>query len=215
MKKTGDYIAIIDYQVSNLYSVKHACDAIGIESVITSDPEVLLGAKAAILPGVGAFGDAMKNLEKFRLIHPIKNFIASKRKFMGVCLGMQLLFEESSEFGTHKGLQIIKGDVVKFPSVNSKKQSVKIPQIGWNTIYPSRERDWKQTPFFGMKKYTYMYFVHSFYVRPKEKKVILSNTTYEGVAYCSAILEKNVFAVQFHPEKSGKAGLEIYKKWVF
>lgn len=205
MKNTSPYVAIIDYQMSNLYSVQHACEALGIRSVITSDPSELLRAKAAILPGVGAFSDAMNNLRRFGLIAPIRTFIRSGRKFMGVCLGMQLLFTKSHEFGSHKGFGFLDGDVVKFPS-----HQMKVPQIGWNTIYKPSKKEWDSTPFKKIKNNTYMYFVHSYYVRPKKKSSILSLTSYEGVEYCSSVLDKNIFTVQFHPEKSGPGGVRLY-----
>jgi len=205
MKQNSPYVAIIDYQMSNLYSVKHACDAIGLSAILTSKPSELMAARAAILPGVGAFGDAMEILKKLGLITPIKTFIGSGRQFMGVCLGMQLLFTESPEFGLHKGLEIIEGDVIKFAG------EIKVPQIGWNTIYRPQHTVWRGTPLSGVRNHSYMYFVHSYYVKPKNRSVILSYTSYGGIAYCSTLEERNVFAVQFHPEKSGDEGIGMYK----
>lgn len=206
-------IAIIDYQLSNLFSVKHACESIGLSAIITSDKAKLLDSKAAILPGVGAFGDAMKNLKKLDLIETIRKFIETGRPFMGICLGMQLLLSESEEFGHHKGLNIIKGKVKKFTRIKDK--SLKIPQIGWNSIYrPKNHSDiWKGTPFVNIDNNEYMYFVHSYYVVPENKTYVLSQTRYGNIEYCSSILYKNIFATQFHPEKSGKEGIKIYQNW--
>lgn len=202
-------IAIIDYQLSNLFSVKHALDSLGAETVITSDPKVVLKSRAAILPGVGAFGDCMINLKKLNLNSAILDFIQSGRPFMGVCLGLQLLFSKSTEFGVHRGLGVIEGEVDRFPVK-------KVPQIGWNQIYHSPESaaNWEESPLKSLKNQEYMYFIHSYYVTPKDKKIICSNTNYCGFEYCSSIIKDNIFAVQFHPEKSGPKGIEVYHNWL-
>ncbi len=203
-------IAIIDYQLSNLFSVKHAFDYLGVESQITSDKEIIADSDAAIIPGVGAFGDAMKNLEKLDLIGLIKDFISSGKLFMGVCLGMQLLFTQSEEFGIHKGLNIVKGKVKKFTNDNEK---IKVPQIGWNQILKAK-KSWLDSPLKDIKNGEFMYFVHSYFVEPEDKSVVLSETIYENIRYCSSLQSGNVFATQFHPEKSGKDGIKIYKDWL-
>lgn len=203
-------VAIIDYQLSNLFSVKHALDYLKVKSQITSDKTVLASSDAAVLPGVGAFGDAMNNLKQFKLIETINEFIRKGKPFMGVCLGMQLLFSKSEEFGIHQGLDIVKGKVIKFAKESGK---IKVPQIGWNQIFRS-ENSWNNSPLKDIKNGEFMYFVHSYYVVPKDKNVILSETVYEGIEYCSSILKNNVFATQFHPEKSGKEGIKIYKEWL-
>jgi glutamine amidotransferase len=214
MKQTKDYIAIVDYQLSNMFSVKHALDHLGIPSIITSDPKEVVAAKAAVLPGVGAFGDAMANLKKFGLDKALKKIVANQQPLLGVCLGLQLLFTESTEFGRHKGLGFIKGDVVKFPAQNKKKEDVRVPQIGWNTIVQPKKKNWKRTPLKDLENNSFMYFVHSFYVRPKDTSVISSLTTYQGIEYCSSISSDTIFATQFHPEKSGEPGISIYKNWI-
>lgn len=203
-------IAIVDYQLSNLFSVKHALDFLKVDCEITSDKSQVLAADAAILPGVGAFGDAMKNLKRLDLVEPIKKFVQDGKPFMGVCLGMQLLFSESEEFGFHQGLNIIKGKVLKFESRDKK---IKVPQIGWNQIFKS-ENDWRNSPLQNIRNGEFMYFVHSYYVVAKDPNVVLSETMYEGIRYCSSILSGNVFATQFHPEKSGVDGIKIYKDWL-
>ncbi len=205
-------IAIIDYQLSNLFSVKHAFDYLNVDSEITSDKNVISNVDAAILPGVGAFGDAMKNLKNLDLVDLIGDFITSGRPFMGVCLGMQLLFSQSEEFGIHQGLDIIKGKVKKFSS-NSKK--IKVPQIGWNKILQSENgKLWSNSPFRRIQDGEFMYFVHSFYVIPENTDVTLSETVYEDIRYCSACFSDNVFATQFHPEKSAQEGIKIYRDWL-
>lgn len=208
-------VAIIDYQMSNLFSVQHACEFLGLRPQITSDPAAILKADAAILPGVGAFGDAMANLSKLGLTDAIHEFIKTGKPFMGVCLGLQLLFTESDEFGQHQGLNIVQGQVTKFPPKRSDGSLLKVPQIAWNTIHAPAELPgrWSGTPLRSTAEGEYMYFVHSFYVKPDEPKTILTTTSYEGFPYCSAVAKDNVFAAQFHPEKSGPAGIRIYQEW--
>lgn len=203
-------VAIIDYQLSNLFSVKHALDYLGVESEITTNKNYIQNCDGAIIPGVGAFGNAMANLKQSGLIEVILRHIKIGKPFMGVCLGLQLLFSESEEFGSHSGLDIIKGRVVKFKS----EKQIKVPQIGWNKVFKSGNLDlWQKSPLKDTLNGEFMYFVHSYYVVPEEK-VILSQTEYEGINYCSSIISDNVFAVQFHPEKSAKEGIKVYRKWI-
>jgi len=207
-------VAIIDYQLGNLFSVKQACEYLGYNAIITSDKKELLSSDFAILPGVGAFGDAMENLGKLDLIAPMRDFIASGNPFMGVCLGLQLLFTESEEFGKYKGLNFIEGVVKRFPPKSINRDEVlKVPQIDWNQIYESGSVAWEGTPLRTCKNGDYMYFVHSFFVEPSSKELVLSKTQYGGLTYCSSIFQNNVFACQFHPEKSGRYGVEIYRNW--
>lgn len=207
-------VVIVDYQMSNLFSVKHACDFVGLNSIISSDKKDLLSASAIILPGVGAFGDAMDNLKRLDLVNPIKDFIQSGHPFLGICLGMQLLFSESEEFGSHKGIDVIKGSVVRFPKHDKEGKAIKVPQIGWNNIYhPQDHKTWENSYFENVNNKEFMYFVHSYFVKPDKKDSIFSLTTYEEIEYCSALRFKNVFATQFHPEKSGPKGLLIYKNF--
>lgn len=206
-------VAIIDYELGNMFSVKKACDSIGVEAIITTDKREVMRADAAILPGVGAFGDAMNNLGRLDLIEPIKDFIQSKKPFLGICLGLQLLFTESEEFGAHDGLNIIDGIVRKFHRSDKK---IKVPQIGWNHISKNlftSEDQWNASPLHDIDIRHRMYFVHSFYVIPTDGSKSLTMTSYEGVQYCSSILSNNIFATQFHPEKSSEVGLRIYRNW--
>ena len=204
-------VAIIDYKMSNLHSVQAACKKVGLSSIITSDKSQILAAKIAILPGVGSFGEAINHLAETKLDDCIYRFIETKKPFIGICLGMQLLFESSEEFGQHSGLGIIKGTVNKFQfSIN---QSIKypVPQIGWNQI-KKNGTTWDRTLLCNNQNNEFMYFVHSYYVKPDDEKIILSSTTYGVQNYCSAIQFQNIFATQFHPEKSGKAGLKVYER---
>jgi glutamine amidotransferase len=208
-------VVIIDLELGNLFSVTHTCLHIGLEPIVSGKKEDVADADALILPGVGAFGYAMDRLEKLDLIHPIKDFIQTGKPFMGICLGMQLLFSGSEEFGYHKGLDIIKGEIVKFPATDDNGDKIKIPQIGWNQIYQkeNRQDSWQSSPLKGLENQEYMYFVHSYYARPENKSCILSLTNYCNVEYTSSIISGNVFATQFHPEKSAEKGINIYKTW--
>ncbi len=207
-------IAIVDYQLGNLFSVQQACFYLGFEAVITSDASTLLSADYAILPGVGAFADAIHNMHNLDLVEPLRDYIASGRPFMGVCLGLQLLFSESEEFGITKGLNFIEGVVKRFPSHNIEGGRLKIPQIAWNKIQETPNNQWMNTPLRSCKNDTFMYFVHSYYVQPNSDSVILSTTRYGGHNYCSSVIKNNIFACQFHPEKSGMYGLEIYRNFL-
>lgn len=205
-------VAIIDYQLGNLFSVRQALHNIGLEVVISTDPEELQSADAAVLPGVGAFADAMKNLERQGMTDGIRNYISSGRPFMGVCLGLQLLFTESEEFGITKGLGLLPGKVKRFSNLGSGGEQVKVPQIAWNEIYTGNVK-WDNTPLKSLHPNDHMYFVHSYYVEPTDKECILSLTQYHGKEYTSSVFQENIFACQFHPEKSADKGLSIYQNW--
>ncbi|MFA6275884.1 MAG: imidazole glycerol phosphate synthase subunit HisH [Pedobacter sp.] len=204
-------VVIIDYNLGNLFSVKQACDTVGMNAEISTNKRDIDNADALILPGVGAFIEAMHNLEVFDLIDAIKNNVNRGKPIFGVCLGLQLLFSKSEEFGSGEGLNLINGTIKKFPSeVDNKK--IKVPQIAWNKIY-SYEQAWENTALNEISENEFMYFVHSYYVDPAEETCILTKTNYEGLDYCSGILKDNIFATQFHPEKSAQKGISIYKNW--
>jgi glutamine amidotransferase len=211
---TDKKIVIIDYQLGNLFSVRQACLHIGYEAVVTTDPAELAKADYAILPGVGAFADAIDNLNKFGLTSAIKDFVSSGKPFMGICLGLQLLFTESEEFGNNKGLNLIEGKIRKFPAHDMSQRVLKVPQISWNQISETENNAWADSPLRSCKSGDYMYFVHSFYADPVTQESVLSTTEYGGYSYCSAVTKDNIFACQFHPEKSGLPGIEIYRNWI-
>jgi glutamine amidotransferase len=206
-------IIIVDYKLGNLFSVNRALIEIGLNPIISSSPEDIENADALILPGVGAFNNAMINLNELKLTEPIKQFVNSGKPFFGICLGLQLLFTESEEFQNTQGLNIISGKVLKFSNQNTNKERLKVPQIGWNQIIRSSERNWENTPLSGISENENMYFVHSYYVSPVESNVSLSFSEYGGYTYTSSVLKENIFACQFHPEKSSKEGLKIYNNW--
>ena len=190
-------IAIVDYGAGNLKSVKNALDYLDVDSIITDDLKNIKKADRLILPGDGSFGYMIENLEKKDLVNPIKNFIKSGKPFLGICLGLQGLFEESEESPKVKGLSIFKGKVLKF-------RKGKVPQIGWNKIFPKQKNIFKED---------FMYFVNSYYVVPKDNSITATITDYNG-NFVSAIESNNITAMQFHPEKSGKAGIELLKRWL-
>ena len=203
-------VAIIDYKMGNLHSVKAACDKVGLASKISSDPAEINDCIAAILPGVGAFAQAMKNINELKLDNCIHKFVETDKIFFGICLGMQLLFDISNEFGSYNGLGIIKGRSEKFNFSSKNSKIYPIPQIGWNRIF-EKKIFWKDTILNNNKNGDFMYFLHSNYVLPLNKNIILSKTIYGSHEFCSSIKQNNIFATQFHPEKSGMTGLNIYR----
>jgi len=205
-------ILIVDYKLGNLFSVNQALTNIGLNVKITSNSGELEDADAIVLPGVGAFPDAMNNLRDLNLINPIKKFVNTGKPFLGVCLGLQLLFTESEEFGVSKGLGLINGCVKKFNNKNKDGEVRKVPQIAWNQIRKINGNSWENTPLKEINDGEFMYFVHSFFVEPEEP-VGLSQTNYDGQTYISSIQKDNLFACQFHPEKSAIKGLSIYNSW--
>lgn len=204
-------VVIIDYQLGNLFSVKQACDTVGINAEISSNREDILNANALILPGVGAFIEAMNNLKKISLDTAIQNKVNGGTPIFGICLGQQLLFTESEEFGAGKGLDLISGIIKRFPETFEERK-VKVPHIAWNTIFKLNQ-EWDNTALSDLSNNDFMYFIHSYYVKPSDDACILTQTNYDGIEFCSSILKNNIFATQFHPEKSADKGISIYKNW--
>ncbi len=204
-------IAVVDYQLGNLFSVNQALLNTGANVVITSNPEEIRQADALVLPGVGAFGDAMQNLLLLQIVDPIKEAVAAGKPFFGICLGLQLLFETSEEFGAGDGLGLIPGVVKKF-SAGPGEEKLKVPQISWNKIHQANQ-PWSKSPLSALDDGDFVYFVHSYYVVPSDTNIGLTKTRYGQTEYISGIQRGNIFAVQFHPEKSGQKGLSIYSRW--
>jgi len=203
-------IVIIDYGMGNLRSVQKAFEHIGRKAVISSDKRKIGNASLAVLPGVGSFDAAMNNLAKLGLTDTLKSYIESGRPFLGLCLGLQVLFEKSEEGGV-PGLGILKGRVKKFKPVGE----LKIPHMGWNNVKQILEGTYagqKSKIFKAIPDESYYYFVHSYYVEPEEKNIISSVTSY-GKEFASSVFSKNIFATQFHPEKSQKNGLRLLKNY--
>jgi len=202
-------IALVDYGMGNLRSVEKALEKVEFNVLRTSDPSDLDKAKAIVVPGVGAFGDAIHNLEKLDLKDKIIEHIENGKPYFCICLGLEILFEYGYEFGSHEGLGVIKGSVVRFDD----KLNIKIPHMGWNQIW--KKKDSKM--FKDIEDGSYFYFVHSYYVKPDEKDIIATTTDY-GIDFCSSIEKDNIWAVQFHPEKSQTLGLKLlenFRKFVY
>lgn len=214
-------VAIVDYGLGNIFSVRHACEHAGMLPDITSSPEEILSADVVILPGMGAFGDAMQALRQLDLVSPLRDVAESGNILVGVCLGLQLLMSESYEFGRHRGLGIIEGPVVRFEGVLERRgdslRAVKVPQVGWNQIWRPEHRrpvgtnSWSSFPLVDTADGEFMYFVHSYHVKPEDRSVIASTSNYGGIEFCSSVQVGNVFACQFHPERSGEPGLRMYQ----
>ena len=199
-------IAIVDYGMGNLRSVSKAFQSQSIPAVVTRDPELISGASGLVLPGVGAFGDCVRNIENYGLKGPILDFIASGRPFLGICLGLQVLFESSEESPGAKGLGVLKGKVIRFRF--PKEERLKVPHMGWNRI--SIKID---TPILkGVPEGSWFYFVHSYYPAPEDNGIIAITSEY-GIEFTAAAAYENIFACQFHPEKSSAHGLAILKNF--
>lgn len=206
-------VAIVDYGMGNLFSVKHACKRVGLMAFVTSTPTEIESADAVIVPGVGAFGDAMDALRAKGLVEVLKETASSGKPMLGICLGMQLLMEVSYEFGRHEGLGIVRGSVERLGHPRGPRGPLKVPQVGWNQIHPppGTTSPWVGTLLDGVGEGAYMYFVHSFYVRPEDPGVIASVTRYGDFEFCSTLVMGNIFACQYHPERSGPVGLRLYE----
>lgn len=197
-------IAIIDYDAGNLKSVEKAFEYLNEKAVITRDRRDILNADKVVLPGVGAFGDAMNNLRKFNLDSVIHEVVDSRIPFLGICLGLQLLFESSEESPGIEGLGILKGKIVKFKSENN----LKIPHMGWNSLYLQNEGKL----FKGIEDGAYVYFVHSYYLVADDEEIVKATAEY-GTTIHASVEEDNVFACQFHPEKSSATGLKMLQNF--
>lgn len=204
-------IVIIDYSLGNMFSVQQAFAYLGVQAEVTDDVQKIRSADAIVLPGVGAFAEAMDHLNASGLTNEIKNAVTKGKPFLGICLGMQLLFESSEEFGASAGLGLIKGSIKRFAFDD---KSIKIPQMGWNNINQPEPNKWKGTVLDNVKNGEFMYFVHSYYAVPQQKENVLCLTEYGGLSYCSAVIHHNIVATQFHPEKSAAEGLKIYENWI-
>ncbi len=194
-------LAVIDYGAGNLRSVLHALDYLGVESMrLVRSPHELRGADSIILPGVGAFGAGMQQLHRQALVQPIKDMVRMGVPYLGICLGMQFMFDYSDEMGIHEGFGILPGRVTRFPV----KPDLKVPHMGWNQLCPTRP-----SPLIdGIDRDSYAYFVHSYYCVPENPSDVLINVSY-GDDFCAAVQRDNLYGVQFHPEKSQKTGLQI------
>ena len=198
-------IAIIDYDAGNIKSVEKALLALGEEAVLTRDARTILDADGVILPGVGAFGEAMEKLHKYGLVEVIRQCVAQNTPFLGICLGQQLMFESSEECPGVEGLHILDGRIVRIPEA----PGLKIPHIGWNDLkFPNKGRLYE-----GIDEYSYVYFVHSYYLQAADESIVVATTEY-GTTIHASVEKDNVFACQFHPEKSSTVGMKILENFI-
>ena len=206
-------VTVIDYGASNLLNVVRALEHCGAAVDVTDKPDIIARATKLVFPGVGAFGDCMKALHERNLASAITDYIASGRPFLGICVGMQVMFEVGEEFGEHKGLGVIKGRVAQIPAVGADNVPHKIPHIGWSELQPAQ--DWTDTilaPLHNAKNATY--FVHSYRGIPSDSGDCLATVDYDGVSICAAVKRGNAYGCQFHPEKSGETGLDILRRFL-
>lgn len=208
--------AVVDYGLGNLFSVRQACEHAGMDVVITARSDALLASDVVILPGIGAFGDAMATLRRLDLVHVLRDIAVSDKPLIGICLGIQLLMRESHEFGIHQGLGVIEGCVVRLAGTWKGGRGIKVPQVQWNRIFRPEDRGpqddpWAATPLADVADGQFMYFTHSYQVMPADPSVTVSVSRYGDAEFCSALRWRNVFAVQFHPERSGVPGLQVYR----
>lgn len=197
-------IALIDYGIGNLHSVEKALQKVGADVVVSGKPEVILAADKVVLPGVGAFGDGIRTLEAYHLVEPLRELCARGTPLLGICLGMQLLFESSEELGLYKGLGLLPGRVCLFPD-----SDLKVPQTGWNQLEFTRPNPLTA----GLEKGCYAYFNHSYYCAAAREQDVLAYTEY-GIRYSSMVAKDNIYGAQFHPEKSQRVGLKILQNFV-
>jgi imidazole glycerol-phosphate synthase subunit HisH len=203
-------VGVIDYGVGNLHSVIKALEHVGADVQIVRDGGGVEGSRVLVLPGVGAFGDGMRALESRGLVEPLRAYARSGRPLLGICLGMQFLFEESDEFGVHRGLALLRGRVIPMPVT----PGTKVPHVGWNRVFPPEGGTWEDTIFAELTSGTFVYFVHSYVAAPDDTDDVLLVTRYGSRDHTAAVRHENVWGCQFHPEKSGAAGLSILRRFV-
>ena len=207
-------VSIIDYGLNNLKSVSMAFEKVGRSVEIVDRPEQVHTANCLVLPGIGAFGDGMHGLNQRKLIEPIRQKVSQGTPLLGICLGMQMLFTESEEFGVHKGLDLISGRVIPFRKPGDiKMNGYKVPHMGWNGLDKPSSTAWKDTMLESTDEKNDVYFVHSFYPDVKDTKYVIATTEHGDQRFCSVVKKDNITGTQFHPEKSGTVGLNILKKF--
>ena len=207
-------VTIVDYGIGNIKSVQRGLERVGATAVLSSDPEEVANADRVILPGVGAFKDGMNGLKKTGMVDAIYQFCNKGNPLLGICLGMQMLLQQSEEFGIHQGLSLIDGTVSKIPQTEDGSFKRKTPHIGWNALKRPHQQDWSKSCLKDIEEGEFFYFIHSFTTVPTRPEDELAYCIYEGLHITAAIQKENIIGVQFHPEKSGEVGLKILKQFV-
>jgi glutamine amidotransferase len=207
-------VTVIDYGLGNLFSVSRALERCGAEVRLTKNPAEVASAEKLVLPGVGAFADGMQGLRDLGLIDPIRDYAARGKYLLGICLGMQMLFERGLEFGDHEGLGLLKGKVKQIPLQTIDGKINKVPHIGWNSISSSFDLPWEKSILDGVPTGEFFYFVHSYAPDPEDNKCRLADATYGGHSVSAVVRQGNIYGCQFHPEKSGPAGLKIITNFI-
>lgn len=207
-------IAIVDYGMGNLFSVRQAFAAVGQDAEITDSSQRVAAADALVIPGVGAFGVAMDVLTRTGIADTVRERVSRGTPIVGICLGMQLMMSTSAEFGAHQGLGLIAGEAVSLKDVPGIDPAARVPHVGWTDVHPAPDSRWQGTPLEGLAPGSPMYFVHSFCVRPADAAVVLAESEYLGARFCSSLVKDNVFGCQFHPERSAGDGIDIYRRIV-
>jgi glutamine amidotransferase len=207
-------VVIVDYGAGNLLSVVRAFQHLEAEILVTSEPKDVASAERLVVPGVGAFGDCVAGLKRRDLMAPILEFCGRDRPFLGICVGMQMMFEAGDEFGEHAGLGLLPGRVAAIPATGADGRPHKIPHIGWNRLLPPEGADWNGTILEDVKPGAWAYFVHSFAGNPENPAHRLADTDYDGVRISAAVRKGFLFGTQFHPEKSGEVGLAILRRFL-
>jgi glutamine amidotransferase len=207
-------VVVVDYGVGNLLNVERACRHLGVDVVVSADAQEIAKAARLILPGVGAFESGMAGLAERGLVDVLRDYGQSGRPILGICLGMQLLFDESDEFGKHEGLGLIPGNVAAIPSIDTTGRSLRVPHIGWEKLLPSRQSGWAEGLLSNTKPGEWMYFVHSFCAIPTESEYLLAHCQYGGHKIAATVRREAVYGCQFHPEKSGAAGLALLDRFL-
>lgn len=203
-------VAVVDFGMGNLFSVLQSCLRAGLDPVVLEKPEGLHRTSGVILPGVGAFGDAMATLEKNGWVNALQDWVRAGKPLMGICLGLQLLADASLEFGHHDGLGLVRGRVVRLRSDQNAGKPAKVPHVGWAPLEEFERRPWEGTPLEDVKKGSCMYFVHSYHLEPEKPEAVLTLSSYGGQRFVSTLRQGSIFACQYHPERSGPDGLRIY-----
>lgn len=205
-------VTLVDYGIGNVFSVRRAFEVCGADVHLTADPVTIRNAERLILPGVGAFADGMRELESRGLVEPIREFVRFGRPFAGICLGMQMMFDESEEFGTHAGLGLIPGNVCRIPHRSLEGQPMKVPHVAWNELLlPKGKENWSLSPLHKILERESVYLVHSFAAYPKKSEHLLAEADYGGHRITAAVQSGSMVGFQFHPERSGPTGLKIIR----